>query len=100
MLDIQGAIRLLDDWGRWSCPLPGNGFAACLYMTPEERIQAGATSRPSSVNEDEVMRVEAVIATLPESTRLLLRKHYVFKANPKRVCEQLRLPRVPRKCSG
>ncbi|GHD60334.1 hypothetical protein [Jeongeupia chitinilytica] len=94
MLDGPAAIKTLENWARWSQSVPSRGYAACSYMTPEEKIQAGATSRPNSVDEAVAIRVDAVVVGLPESTRNLLRRHYLLRDNPKWICRRLRLALV------
>ncbi|WP_148716860.1 hypothetical protein [Chitinolyticbacter meiyuanensis] len=89
--DVE-VVKLLDNWAKWSWTLASGGGMPNLYMSPEERLNAGGASRPATVDEESAMRVEAVVSVMQESFRELLRKHFVFKAHPARVCRQLRLP--------
>ncbi|WP_375592194.1 hypothetical protein [Chitiniphilus eburneus] len=95
MLDLNGAGRVLENWAKWSRSMQGRaGCTASLYMSPEERLQAGATCGLKSVNEEEAVRADAILAIVPESMRVLIKRHHLLRDDPVWTCRRLRLPLV------
>ena len=91
------ALELLENWAGWlrGSVASGSSYCSSMYMSPEEKALAGGSDRVAKWNEQQGMRVEAMLAVMmqkPEQQGFvrLLQKHFYYRANPKAVCRKER----------
>lgn len=95
---MQDATQILTNWGRYfglRAGVPESSWGGLSqYMTPEEKAQAGTSCGVRTLSEADAMRADAVIATLRQSAlyqsfAILLEKHFMFRADPRKFCRGL-----------
>ena len=92
------AIELLDNWAGWLRGSVGGagGYCSSMYMSPEEKALAGGSCRVARWNEQDGMRVEALLGVMNQDSSQqffvrLLKAHFFMKVDPRKVCRVERL---------
>ncbi|MCX7208175.1 MAG: hypothetical protein NT086_19765 [Proteobacteria bacterium] len=92
------AIELLENWSGWlrGSVSKSSTYCSSMYMSPEEKILAGASCKAAKWNEQQGARVEAILAVMMQNPTQqifvrLLQKHFYYRANPMAVCRKERL---------
>ena len=92
------AFELLENWAGWLRGSLGGagGFCSSMYMSPEEKAQAGGSCRVARWDEQHGMRVEALLGVMNQSAHQqffvrLLKAHFFMQVDPRKVCRVERL---------